>query len=264
MTTAAPESVRDTLSFTRLLEVFDATNGWCYRESAAIWDALLTAQEERQVGGNMLEIGVWHGKTAALLAAHARPPSEMCFFIDKFLNEDEVRATLLKVRPTLESDLQLVRLDSRQIPGTPMLIEGHRQFRWIHIDGEHTGGAVLGDLAVANLLLSERGVVCVDDFMSWMYPQITEAVFRYQRDHPEQLALFLCGFNKAYLARTHFVHDYLELCHEKLVTELETRGFPSTLAKTTWPAEMNCFGIGGRYEGFRHRGPDWAPGSIRL
>lgn len=74
--------------------------------------------------------------------------------------------------------------------------------------------------------------------------------------------MFLCGYNKAYLARPHFVHKYLELCGEELGRQLEERGLEVSLARTTYPAEMNTFGIGDR-QGAPLRGPDWEPGVIR-
>jgi hypothetical protein len=264
MTSAVAETADVKTGFARTLAVFERTEGWCYRESAAIWDALLSLQEKRRVLGHMLEIGVWKGKTAALIVDHARPGRELCFLVDKFLDEVAVRQTLTQVRPELGDDVKLIGADSRAIPGSPLMSEGYRQFRWIHVDGEHSGGAVLNDLAVANQLLADAGVVCVDDFFSWMYPQITDAVLRFVREHPEQLTLFLCGFNKAYLARPHAVHGYLEYCRDRIVADIEERGFNTTLAKTTWPAEMNCFGIGLRSEGLRQRGPDWDLGVIRV
>lgn len=50
--------------------------------------------------------------------------------------------------------------------------------------------------------------------------------------------MFLCGYNKAYLARPHFVHKYLELCGEELGRQLEERGLEVSLARTTYSAEM--------------------------
>jgi hypothetical protein len=244
-------------------EIHATTDGWFHLGAAAIWDALLCFQEANGVRGHMLEVGVWHGKSAALLAQHADPAQEVCILVDKFLARARVEATLRRVRGTLDQSIKLLACCSRELPNSQFTIEGRNQFRFAHIDGEHTAGAAYSDLTLANSLLRQDGLVCVDDFMNIWYPQITEVVFRYLREHPEQFTMFLCGYNKAFLARPHFVHRYLEFTAEKLIDELDERSVAATLYKTTWPAEMNCFGIGDRRDDTRHRGPDWDPSNIR-
>ena len=58
--------------YERFVELFDKTPGWFYHESAAIWDTLLNYQEATNNMGNMLEIGVFQGKSAGTLALHRR------------------------------------------------------------------------------------------------------------------------------------------------------------------------------------------------
>lgn len=244
--------------------VHDVTEGWFSVEAAACWDTTLAFQTAQKVSGHLMEIGVWHGKSAALMAMHADPATETCFLVDRFLNQSAVEKTLLRVRPAVDDSLRFIRCDSRALAVAPLVAEGFRQFRWMHIDGEHTAGAVYHDLSLAHALLSQEGVVCIDDFISWMYPQIAQAVFGYLKDNPDHFTMFLCGFNKAYLARPLFVHTYLEYCQEQFVVDLEDRGLSATLSKTTMPADMNCFGVGMRTDDRRFRGPDWAQGSIRI
>ncbi len=85
---------------------------------------------------------------------------------------------------------------------------------------------------------------------------MTEAVFRYIREHPDSFSMFLCGCSKAYLARPFYVHNYLEFCAKSLADELEARELVMTLSKTTVPAEMNTFGMGRRFEDCRYKGTD--------
>jgi hypothetical protein len=97
-----------------------------------------------------------------------------------------------------------------------------------------------------------------------MYPQLTMAAFRWPERHPAELTLFLCGFNKGYLCRPRAAGRYLRFVHERLHAELAERGVAATLAKTTEPADMNCFGVVAPEAGFAYRGPDWAPHTIQL
>lgn len=261
-TTLASTAVR--AHFDRYLEVEDRIEGWFSREAAATWDALLSLQERCSVAGNMLEIGVWRGKSAAMLAIHADPRREKLMLLDKYLTPNELRENLGLVRGPLDDSIQFIQGDSRRLAVDPLIAEGFESFRWIHIDGEHSAGAVTNDLLIAQTLCAPNGIVCLDDFFNWMYPQVTEAVLRYVRENPDHFALFLCGYNKAYLARPHYVHTLLDFCKVRLADELEARGVEATVAKTTWPAEMNTFGIGPRFEGKALRGPDWDQRTIRV
>ena len=198
------------------------------------------------------------------MAIHSDPTREVCVLVDKYLEEAQVVAALKGVYENLGDSFQLLRMDSRDLHTDPLMVDGFERFRWIHIDGEHSARAVINDLTIANSLLADGGIVCVDDYFNWLYPQVTEAVNRHVRENPDQFALFLCGYNKAYLARPHHVHRWLEYCQGELAQDLESRGVEATLAKTTLPAEMNTFGMGPRFEGQAMRGPDWDQKCIRI
>ncbi len=244
------------------LEMSSDIDGWFGKGAVAIWDALLCFQRAQRVRGHMLEIGVWHGKSAALLAMHGDPNTRL-HLVDYKLQRSHVERAIAAANPSPDLDVRTIEGDSRSLHIHPVIAECFQAHRWIHIDGEHSARAVTNDLAIANSLLSPEGIVVVDDFFSWMYPQVTEAVFRYVRNCPDDLALFLCGFNKAYLARPHFVHRYLAYCAEHLSNDLAARRIECTVSKTTYPAEMNTFGVGPRFQGLALCGPDWDRDSIR-
>lgn len=256
--------VSEQTRFAEHLDLHHRIDGWFSVESAAAWDALLCFQERRGVQGHMLEIGVWRGKSAVLMALHSDPSKEVCVLVDKQFDQRAVEHALHQVHPEGTGSFQLLETDSRVLLRDPMIVDAFESFRWIHIDGEHTARAVMNDLEVANGLLSDDGVIVVDDYFNWLYPQVTEAVNRYVRENPDDFALFLCGYNKAYLARPHHVHKYLAFCKDELMAELEGRGVEATLAKSTLPTEMNTFGMGPRFNDQRMRGPDWCQSTIRI
>lgn len=238
-------------------ERFGALPGWFNEESAAVWDCLLAFQATRHTRGHLLEIGVYHGKSAALAWLHGRPGEELVL-VDPY-RLGEVRPLLEAVRP---EGITAYPLTSDRLP----LAELDRlrgACRWLHVDGEHTGTAVAHDLAVADALLHERGVVVVDDFMAANYPQVTAATFAYLQAHPHRLRLFLCGFHKGYLARPRSVRAYLEYLRDGLQGDLAARGLGErvTLWKTTSPDDMNCFGMRA-WDGRTHVGLDWDKPSV--
>lgn len=235
--------------FERYMASHDGVEGWFLHGDAATWDALLERQRAEEIGGHLLEVGVWHGKRAAMLGLHAEFDSELLILVDEFSGSDVCQASLGKVGVAWNAGIRHMRMSSEELGKQALMQDGFQAFRWIHIDGEHTFGAVMRDLAIADRLLAKEGIVCIDDFFNGRYPQVSEAVLRYVREHTEQFSLFLCGFNKAYLARPHYVHELQGYCADSLVHDLESRGVEATIAKTSHPTELSCFRLGPRVTG---------------
>lgn len=231
---------------------FDGVPGWFRLPAIALWDSLLTFQSTNGVRGNFLEIGVWKGRSALLSALHSAEGEE-CVHVD-LLPSEEARANLKRVR---QSGLHFFNTTSRTLAPEILPGSGAPGYRWIHIDGEHTGIAVEKDLTLASSLLGPRGIIVVDDFFSHEYPQITFAVIEHLKAHPKTLMMFLCGYSKAYLCHPSDGVWLLQYVAERLAADLEERGAPPfTLFKTTDPLDLNAFGIGPRSDGLLFRGPD--------
>ena len=242
---------RTTLS-SYMWRYFFRTEGWFHEMAAVVWDCLLTFQSRTGIRGHLLEIGVWRGKSAILQAMHAAP-DEQLVLVDVRIR-DEMKRTIGRVKP---SRAHCLEINSRDLSTTPLYLEGSRSYRWIHIDGEHTGPALATDLDTANHLLSAAGIVTIDDFLSPKYPQLTRTTFDYVSQHEGDLQMFLCGFNKAYLCRPGMAPTYLRFVKESLHADMRLRGYGNvTIFKTAYPNDMNCFGIDARYEGLNYRGPD--------
>ena len=79
---------------------FAEIEGYCQPESAALWDFFFTTQEKLDVRGDLLEIGVWHGKTAVLNALYARPEDQL-YLIDHDMKEGAELAVRRIVRRTI-------------------------------------------------------------------------------------------------------------------------------------------------------------------
>jgi predicted O-methyltransferase YrrM len=244
----------------RYTREFSWVEGWFRAEAIATWDILLTLQGAQGHRGNLLEIGVLKGKSAALLALHARA-DETCVFVDPTLRKmaTDVVESIRTDNNVWVGDVSQNLHDDRRLLG----LTG--TFRWIHIDGEHTGRAVTNDLEIARNLLSDDGIICLDDFMSPAYPQITAAAFTFLERHRDELTLFLAGFNKGYVCRTKQAQPYLRFLQQRLFAELTRRRIDNvTVWKSTDPADMNCFGMTAKLLQFDCRGPDWAPDTISI
>lgn len=248
----------------RWLDVHDAMVGSFSPRAASVWDALLQRQSDAGLRGNTMEIGVRQGKSAGLLLMHTEAESEICLLVD----ETEQRESLDRALELLDCPpgphLECLGLSADALATTDVVKDGALSFRWIHLSGDHSGTDVCRSLDLADQLLAERGVVCLDGFFSSRYPQITETVFKYLATYPHRFAMFLVGFNKGFLARPMRVHEYLEFSVHEMGPILEASGFPASICKTTWPADSQIVGIGPRYEEKALIGPDWCPQTIRV
>ncbi len=240
----------DTLS--AYFERFGSLPGWFTEESAVIWDCLFEFQKRHRIKGHALEIGVYHGKSAALICLHLQK-EENLVLVDPHRLES-VRTALSAIKT---ENVICHSCTSRRVPMAELLAL-YGQCRWIHIDGDHTGTACSHDLGLADRLLDDRGVVVIDDFMSYRYPQVTASVFNYMHSHPFSFRMFLCGFLKAYLTRPRHVSEYMHFVRDNLGDELRKRNFAERISfyKTTVPDDYNCFGMG-RFEGLHMIGLTW-------
>jgi len=246
-------------AFERWSERIASTPGYFVMEAAGAWDVILDAQEAGGMAGHLGEIGVYMGKSASMLALHARSGEELVLVDLSFPRE--ARDLLGELAP--RNAAVFLERPSATVAAMPESAARARAFRFIHIDGEHTGEALVNDLRLASQWLGAAGVICLDDFFNPMYPQLTAAVFDYLGHHRHELTLFLCGHNKGYLCRPTASHVYLELIRSRLVKELADRGLRQvTVFKTTQASDLNCYGIGARFNDLDYYGLDADPGQL--
>ncbi|MEM1432604.1 MAG: class I SAM-dependent methyltransferase [Pseudomonadota bacterium] len=227
----------------RQLETFVALaadlDGWFNPHSQATWDLLLCFQREQNIRGNLFEIGVHGGKSAALSTLH-RAADEWHVYCDKVL-QSGARGLLEGMNPDrsrfIEKDSTLLRVE-RDFDGIEPI------FRWVHIDGHHSASVVARDLQLADQVLATDGILVVDDFFSVRYPQITASLFQYQQSHPFSFQPLLVGFNKGYFTRPLAARRYREYLRDRFYDEMTSSGYPRIcIFKSTTPEDYNCFGF---------------------
>ncbi len=167
---------------------YDSVVGMSSRFAAAICARLLRLQTEEGLAGPIAEIGAFEGRFFIALA-HALQPGEVALGVDIFSwPNDEVKdrfeANCLKHGIAPERRVT-VKGDSGAM--TPAELTGHaggQQFRFIHIDGEHSRAALGKDLALATACLSDGGMIVLDDMLHPGYPTLMVAVQDYLEANP--------------------------------------------------------------------------------
>lgn len=165
--------------------------------SAYISAALAQMQAREGYGGNIAEIGVYHGKYLAGLATTLRP-NESAIAVDVFENQDLnadvtgyeelgcndihslTEAAFVRSMATYcpESRVLILKRSSLDITVEDLMPDGG-MVRFFSIDGGHTRDVFLNDLRLAEAALAPHGIVSIDDILNDDWPGIITGAVRY-------------------------------------------------------------------------------------
>ncbi len=224
--------------FERYQAEFNDIPGFFQLDSMVLWDFFLGAQARQGISGDLLEIGVYKGRSAVLGALYMRP-EERAFFVDISLPKDT--QNLIK-RAKLRNCVFLERR-SGNLLSEGALRESLGGFRWCHIDGDHTGYSTTQDLYSAAYLVSENGIICVDDFFNLRYPQLTAAVYAFLGVHASQFRMLFCGANKCYICRASGYAAYERDIRDSLAAHIRAHNLQAQIYKTSYSSDNGCFSM---------------------
>jgi hypothetical protein len=241
------------------LDQYSEVPGFFAKQAMFDWDFLLTQQDNCTIPGHFLEIGVYEGKSALLGALHLKA-DEICVLND-IHPMAAVAAAIETFRPRNNFYIQT---RSTELTINQEIIARRGQFRWIHIDGDHTGHATFQDLQLAGVLVSDRGIICIDDFFSFRYPQLTAAVYRFLFDSIFSFTMLFCGANKCYLCRPEAYPLYEDLIRRfyLLAADGEGMNIDLQLNKSSYARDFGCFSSSPKTSERRLWGLDYSPDEI--
>lgn len=203
--------------------------------SMAVMDMMLAFQESIVARGDILEIGIFKGKSAALLGTHLR---------------DGERLTLVDVEDILDpaaaapfaDKVDLILAPSSQLrTAMPRYEERRGTFRFIHIDASHDFEDTFHELAMAEELLAPRGIISMDDFANLHYAQNIAAIFKYLYSTPTSLMLPLVTDEKCYLCHKDSFEEFSDFVLRRALAEMQSRGITATLARTSGSHAFKAF-----------------------
>jgi hypothetical protein len=157
---------------------------------------VLTLQTQYGLHGDLLEIGTYHGRSAALLSV-ALAPGEHLHLCDAFERATEDTYTAKPTKEVLVDNIRRVNPDvdlnaivvHDMLSSDLNLTEG-QVFRFIHIDGGHSEDQTYFDIELVKDRLIPGGVICVDDYGHSAWPGVKAAVDRFLRDNVSFQILF--------------------------------------------------------------------------
>ena len=159
--------------------------GFFYVVDFMLFDFILGHQLDTEVAGDLLEIGVYRGKSAILMGCGLRPDERLiaCDLFDDVLSHEDLSIRHRETYGGLEAaefyhnwdhyhsrhQLDARVCDSAQLTELPPL-------RFTHIDGCHNYQCVRGDIKLAAKSASPRGVISLDDYRVAEEPGVAAAI----------------------------------------------------------------------------------------
>lgn len=182
--------------------------GWLEIYSAEFIATLSEIQHRAGYAGGVGEIGVHHGKLFIVLLL-TTSETEKAFAIDVFENQQlntdgsgkgDRYIFLANVRRWTGSvaRVQVMARSSLEVRPDEIVAECGK-IRLISIDGGHTEQCAVNDLALAEAVLQDCGIVIIDDYFNPCWPDVSTGVAKYLARSDSKLRPFAVSPNKIYL-----------------------------------------------------------------
>ncbi|MFF2811456.1 class I SAM-dependent methyltransferase [Streptomyces sp. NPDC058000] len=175
---------------TRLSEV----KGWFFTADQLLFDWFLRHQQDGAVAGDLLELGAYLGKSAIFLGARLRPEERftVCDLFDSPAEDASNSREMAKSYATLtRRAFEANYLSFHE--ELPVIVQGLSSsvsehvaagsVRFAHIDASHLYEHVHGDILAVRELLTDRGVVVMDDYRAEHCPGVAAATWQAVTDH---------------------------------------------------------------------------------
>jgi hypothetical protein len=166
----------------------DDVPGWFPVLDQVLFEWFLSRQESAGTRGDLLEVGVYMGKSAIFVGRHRRPGEKytVCDLFEGDAPDAANRAESTKSYSALtrrvfeENYLSFHDELPRVLQGPSSLVPAEvepRSCRFVHIDASHLYEHVHGDIGAAHDLLLPDGIVVLDDFRSEHTPGVSIATW---------------------------------------------------------------------------------------
>lgn len=205
----------------KYINVVDTIDGWFSWEHIC---PLLEIINANQKDGNILEIGVHHGKSfipMTLLLKNNEIAVAVDVFEDQQFNYDnsgkgclkQFKENIKKVYLTnnIFDKIKIVKCDSTKMNHEDYLTYTNgEKYRMISIDGCHTKNATLNDLENAVKILTDDGIIILDDYLNNDWPGVKFGIDTFMEKNNNYRLIYL-NANKFILCHRNYYDNYTAL-----------------------------------------------------
>lgn len=217
-------------SFDRYLSEEGQIRGPMPLECAFLIGAVLQALNNLNVVGDMMEIGVFEGRSAIPAACFLRP-AENFLSIDPFEDITSASSTLTyggvgndekfiqnwkRVFGNTEQ-LTVLKVLSSAVVQSEELRSTWKPFKYISVDGDHSVEGTLLDLHLAKQHIANNGVIAVDDVFNIEWPSVSQALNEFLAEDGGLCPLCL-GWGRLFLCKRDHFKTLQEEVHRAFMT----------------------------------------------
>jgi predicted O-methyltransferase YrrM len=165
--------------------------GWFNVDDCGHFHLILSMQSNLGLRGDVLEIGSYHGRSTAVMAACLQP-GERIVVCDAFEAEtddpysdrpspEKLLANIAKVNPGLDTS----RIVIHKCYSNDLKLGAEERFRFVHVDGGHALEQALFDLNLCKPHVVPQGIIALDDNAHPGYPGVEEAARRFLQENSD-------------------------------------------------------------------------------
>lgn len=202
-------------NFDQYIKYLDNIDGWCLPLTLKAINFIGNAQD---IFGDVLEIGIHHGKSFIPLAATIKE-NESAIAIDIFEdqhlnldlsgcgNKNIVESNILKYIG-INNNIKIIKADSTTLTKEKFC----NPIRLMSIDGGHTKDITYSDLKLANEICNnDDAIVFLDDFLNPLWLGVLSGYIAYAQDYYNSFIPIAYFPNKMLLTRSKSIVKYREL-----------------------------------------------------
>ena len=186
--------------------------GWFYPGDMLSLSLLNSIHTTSNVKGNIVEIGVYKGKSFSFLS-HLLKESETLIGYDNFPDDCYESTKLALENYGANVQYELIKADTSELNNDDIKVKiDGKGIRILHIDAGHEYHEVFHSLLSFSPHVINNGIIVMDDYQDPEFPGIEAAVLDFcEIDRPRRFVPFFSGANKIYLCSTHMAQIFQEV-----------------------------------------------------
>ena len=194
--------------------------------SIALFEGFLQFQAEQNVTGDMIEFGVYRGKSASVIMRHLNDGEQM-FLVD--VADYPELDKLAKISPNFKF---LKGKSESLLQEQDFLAQIPDQVRFSHHDASHSYINVMSEMEAMAGRIAPKGLMVLDDYGNPSYMQVVAASFHYLAREDSPVEVLLYSNNKAYLCRKEDFDFFAKFLVEDLLVRVQQTGHNCYITRT--------------------------------
>jgi hypothetical protein len=187
----------------RYAATYNSIPGYFTLDAALMFIAYNQLVAAQGIKGDVLEIGVHHGRSAIVVGSFAAQGGKFVA-VDLFDELQDLnssgsgagnREEFLRNMSQFFEDLSFLTTVEGESSTVSVDSIGN-QFSFCHIDGGHSPQETYNDLSLCCRLLKAGGLVVLDDYFNPAFPGVSEGAVQFKLERGDQLKPIAIGFNK--------------------------------------------------------------------